>query len=243
MSVSPVTTSTVSNTETRVPITPPPVSSQNGVSSTSNSISSAVSQPSAVSQGFNTDWFVGIINTVCDFFAQFPFISHFFAIERSVVTEPETTEPETTEPGRTEPVRTPDEVRLNAIKNKFIDTKHMINIPALAPEDVAETLNLFKQMQSLWHKAAAFEHVLIAANSTDDIVRKFYGELPDPIQTSFRKAIWLKNNKNDRGYGLGFGEHIIATNIRGDLAQRAAEELVKSYVNWQHTYQGETRGR
>jgi hypothetical protein len=106
---------------------------------------------------------------------------------------------------------------------------------------VTSLLQLFGEINSPAAKIEAFQVVLEASNSTDDIARQFYDTLPEgdgtsaASKSSFRRHVWLGNNGGDSVYnghdhGAGFGDHIVWHAIRGPLAQQAARNLHAALV-------------
>lgn len=97
---------------------------------------------------------------------------------------------------------------------------------SLTQRQVVEALDDFRQIQRPHIKIDAFDWVLSAHNSTDEIAMQFYNALPEDLKRKFREAIYIANGRNDENHGIGFGEHIIATNIRGALSRQAAGNLI-----------------
>ena len=101
-----------------------------------------------------------------------------------------------------------------------------LSLPSLTQRQVVEALDDFRQIQRPHIKIDAFNWVLSVNNSTDEIAMQFYNALPEDLKRKFREAIYIANGRNDENHGIGFGEHIIATNIRGALSRQAASNLI-----------------
>jgi hypothetical protein len=101
---------------------------------------------------------------------------------------------------------------------------------SLTQTQVIEALNIFRQIQNPRMKIDAFNWILSANNSTDNIAKQFYDELSEDLQREFRERIYVANGRNDENHGIGFGEHIIATNIRGALSRQAALDMLINIV-------------
>jgi hypothetical protein len=122
--------------------------------------------------------------------------------------------------------------------------------PILPTGDVLNyILDLFNQITDPSFKIAVFQHVLNAANASDDIVRQFYNRLPEGTFTdaqlragyrevsrnSLKFEIFIANSAPNGSsvyqgvdYGPDFGDHIIAQAIRGPLVRQAALNIVNS---------------
>ncbi len=120
---------------------------------------------------------------------------------------------------------------LGMIRGQFVAAPATTPVPAA--DMVAYALARFQEIQSPVVKMEAFETVLSAVNSTDDIARQFYQALPDGTpgaveasKSALRYHIWLANGRNDEGQGANFGHHIITTAIRTrPLTMQASQNL------------------
>lgn len=115
------------------------------------------------------------------------------------------------------------------IRGQFVTGPASTPVPAA--DMVTYALDRFNEIQSHAVRMEAFETVLRAVNSTDDIARTFYNALPEGTgiveasKSAFRRYIWEANGRNDAGHGANYGDHIIATAPRGPLALQAAQNL------------------
>ncbi len=208
MPVSPVNTTTANNIVTN-PVTTQPASTTD----LSNSQSSMSSYQTTGILTAVWNLISGKVEVARSFLATLPFIGRLFEAAPPAVRN-----------------RSEDELRYNAIKEILIfdrpqSNDHPSPVDAVRSERLAEALNVFRQIQGPFYKAKAFERAIIAQNSTDDAARQFYNALPDQLQRDFREQIYIANGRNDNNHGIGFGEHIVATEIRGVLARTAAEHL------------------
>ncbi len=222
-----ITTTTVSTTATTTTAASTTAPASTGVSSVASSIASSAP---AASQGFSAQisaWIASVADAIRGCLATLPLIGGWFEKNTPAIT---TTTASTTTPLTT---RWTDAELVNMIRGQFVVAPATTTIAVPAADIVNYTLNLFGQIQSPVSKMEAFQAVLGAVNSTDDIARQFYGALSDgtlggPLEaskTAFREQIWIANGRADDGHGAGYGDHMIAHAIRGPLAQQAAQNL------------------
>ncbi len=206
-------------------VTQPAVTQPNaGISSANSSISSA-----AENQGFSAQisaWISSVMDTIRNCLSTLPLIGSWF--EKADAAPVPVPPPG---PGQT----WSDVQRRDMICGQFVaSATTTFAVPSNELVDTAVTL--FTGIQSPVNKMEAFLAVLNANNSTDEIAKRFYDALPegnvgqpgiDNVQASksgFRRQLWASHGSDD-GRGLGFGDHIIATDPRGALAKTAALAL------------------
>ncbi len=122
-----------------------------------------------------------------------------------------------------------DQELLAMIRGQFVTAP--VTTPVPAADMVTYARDRFNEIQSPVVKMEAYETVLRAVNSTDDIARTFYDALPEGTgiveasKSAVRRFIWEANGRNDAGHGANYGNHMIATAPRGPTAQQAAQNL------------------
>lgn len=239
----PPTTSTVPPTTTTAP---------QGVSSGGSSITPAAPAESPGYCAQISAWWANVCASIRSFLASIPLIGDFFKDSTPATSTPGTTTGTTT-PGTTTPGTAPttwtDAERVNMIRGQFVPapaTTATTTVAATPSAYIADyTINLFRQIQSPVSKMEAFQAVLVAQNSTDDIARLFYNVLPEGTITAgradlgatkqcFKEYIWRANARGphepgfDNGLGANYGDHMIATAIRGPLPKQAAQNLLNA---------------
>lgn len=156
-------------------------------------------------------------------------------------------QPVTTETGSNE--QSQDERDYKEVACKFIDTRgtpdfhYLAHIPSPIREltvlhtptwiDLDRTLLRFRQIQDPFYKMAAFRLVVVAENSTHEIVQRFYNALPENLKAEFRENINLVNGQREQDPNEGVlyvsrsgREHVVATNMRNLAVIQAADNIV-----------------
>ncbi len=99
-----------------------------------------------------------------------------------------------------------------------------VGIPAV--DQVAYLVAQIANITAPAAKMEAFEAVLVAQNSTDDIARQFYAALPADNQNGFKGQMYAENGNSSvragRDHGAGFGDYMVHHEIRSDHAKLAA---------------------
>lgn len=215
----PVTTTTATTTATAT-------ATATGLSTASTLTSAAPAQSSGFSATISS-WVSSVVDAIRNCLAKLPLIGSFFATAQPVTTTAVTT----TAAATTTPV---DADYVNMIKNVFVaapGTGATTTAAVPSADVVAYALDCFNRIQAPAAKMEAFQAVLAAANSTDGIATQFYGALDAAQQTAFRSEIWVANGRSSIdatgvNRSVGFGEHIVATDIRGALAQQAIRNVI-----------------
>jgi hypothetical protein len=91
-----------------------------------------------------------------------------------------------------------------------------------ATNDALYVLDNFRQLRTPLSKMEVFNTILNATYVTDDIARQFYENLPEEMQNEFKRQIWIANNEQDNGHGIGYGDYVVAHEIRGQIARDAS---------------------
>jgi hypothetical protein len=214
-------------------------SAPTGLSSVSSSIASSAP---ASSQGCSAQigaWFASCIDAIRGCLAKLPLIGSWFEKSTPVTTTiPSTTSSVAVSTGYT------DAQLLNMISGVFAPAASTSTSSTVAVPDAAivtYVLGLFGQIQSPVVKIEAFQAVLGAINSTDDIARQFYDALPEGTigvveasRSSFRERVWISNGNSStyggHDHGAGFGDFIVYNAIRSPLAQTGAQGLRTALV-------------
>jgi hypothetical protein len=212
-------------------------SSSTGASSGASTISSAAPESKSCSEQISA-WVASVVNSVRGCLANLWWIGHWFETTPEPVTNPVTTNPL---PTTTTTTWTDVEI-VAMIRGQFqappVSTTAGTTVAAPGvplPDVVAYTLNLFRGITSPVCKMEAFQAVLVATNSTEEIAKQFYEALPDGTsgveasKAAFRAHIYAANHNNDEGHGIGFGEFIIySPRVRSDLTSLAATNLTNA---------------
>src|SRR5690349_7114530 len=96
----------------------------------------------------------------------------------------------------------------------------------LIPQDnVAQALNLFKQIQDRSLKIEAFASVLYSKGFPNP--KEFYNALPVELQNEFNHQLWIANGRSDNGMGVNFGDRFVESSpLCGDgLPMRAVQAM------------------
>lgn len=237
--VSSTTASVLPVSSTTNPVAP---STTSGLSSVSSSLAPATDQGYS---GQISACISSIFETIRGYLAKLPYIGYWF--ESTPVT---TIVPPAPIPGSTTVVWT-DAERVAMIRGMLpplaaITTSTTAAPPVVPSGDIVNyLLGLFGGINSPAAKIEAFQTVLQASNSTDDIAKQFYDALPEgngtlaASRSAFRQQIFYANNAvvaggssvyNGHDHGAGFGDHIVYHAIRGPLAQQAVRNLHAALV-------------
>jgi hypothetical protein len=181
-----------------------------------------------------TDFVVRIVDAVRNCLARFPIIGPFFAIEEvAPITTSAAAITTPPRPTNAELVTQLYTVFPNANGRPSTGPRTLLAVNALpAPEPgvVIRALDAFRLITDPAAQMEAFQIVLQADNSTDDIGRQFYNQLSPEMQRQFREQIWIANNRHDAGMGAAYGDLVVAHFIRSSLGQQAAAALQGIYA-------------
>lgn len=95
------------------------------------------------------------------------------------------------------------------------------NLSALSGDVLQEALDKVSHLSKPKEKLHAFGLVQADMQISANDARAFYDRLPVDMQHHLQWHIWDENQRNDEGLGLGYGSHIIDTDIKSDLVLRA----------------------
>ncbi len=217
-----------------------------------SSMTSSISAPSE-SQGYSAQmsaWIASVVDTIRGWLAKLPCIGYCF--ERSSTPPLSSSQTQSNSVPSTALPAWTDFERFQMIRGQFVAG------PATDPVPIGDvvdyTLAQFRLIESPFYKVKAFEAILRATNSSDNIARSFYDALPEGTlshteleagrreasKTSFRYQAWLENGDpaihprigssvyETVDHGANFGQYIIDRAIRDPLAKRAAHSLKES---------------
>lgn len=116
-----------------------------------------------------------------------------------------------------------DDYYFSIISNHF----DLVSIPSSDPVQVA--LSAFKNIQSSVFKMKAFAFILSNRQLPCSIAKSFYDALPLALQNAFKGEMYAVNGYssvyNGHDHGVGFGDFMVAHQIRSDVAREAAFSL------------------